>query len=132
MTNTYTETILVHVPLPDFLVSFKDTCVNMIVPGLSSIIADLENPRPNNSTLSILSAIFILLLIKSLLSNLFSFKAPQAQLVSQAGVDTEVRLLTTEIRKMKESLKKIIEENPSGKVGTTVAGNASLYEPHDV
>ena len=44
MPDTYTETILIEFPLPDFLIHFKDTCVNTLVPGLLSIVHDLENP----------------------------------------------------------------------------------------
>ena len=44
MANTYTETILIDFPLPQFIANFKDTCINGIVPGLKSIVNDLENP----------------------------------------------------------------------------------------
>ena len=84
MTNTYSETVLLDLPLPQFLIDFKDTCVGTIVPGLNSIINDLENPNTNQSTLSVLSAIFLFLVIKALVSGLFSFKAPRVQLVAQA------------------------------------------------
>lgn len=88
MTNTYSETVLMELPLPQFLIDFKDTCVNSIVPGLVSIINDLENPTANQSTLSILSAIFLFLIIKAIVSGLFSFRAPRTHLVAQSEVDS--------------------------------------------
>ena len=64
MNNTYSETILLELPLPELLTTFKDTCVSLIVPPLMSIVRDLEQPESNLSTLFILTAIFLFLLLK--------------------------------------------------------------------
>lgn len=122
-----------ELPLPDFLIGFKDTCMQAIVPQLLSLIHELEKSGPNNPTLDVLSAIFFLLLIKSVASNLFTFKPPQLRLTSQEEVDNEVDLLTKEIRKMKNSLKKIVEENSSGDISVKTSHNSSQgYNSADV
>lgn len=41
MANTYTETILFDLPLPDLLVQFKNSINSILIPRLNNIIADI-------------------------------------------------------------------------------------------
>lgn len=41
MLDTYTETILFELPLPSFLVDFKNTFNSIVIPKLTTIIQDI-------------------------------------------------------------------------------------------
>lgn len=102
--------------------------MDTVAPALAELIRNLEDPSSNNPTLSVLCAIFLFLILKEMAGHLFQFKPPRPRLVSQQEIDNEVQLLIKEIRNLKSSLKKIIDEAQQAPRSQAAAG----YDPSDV
>lgn len=51
-----------------------------------------------------------MIIIKTILSSLFTFKTPPIIQYGQAEIDAEMKLLATEINNLKNSLKKVIDK----------------------